>query len=751
MGIYFNKEKSIFTLYSRHFCYQMHIDSFGVLQHRYAGQTYAGMYESAPEPDRCDRGFSGQIAEAGTDRTYSLDVLPQEYPHLGSGDYRILCLQAGSQGHQRALDLRVSSWEILPGKYAPQSWPSLRDDPGQTQQLRIRLQDREGKACVLLWYNVFEAYDVISRGAVIENTGDDCLHIYRAMSLCLDFPEGEDIEVLHFPGRYAMERIPEKVRPFQGRMQFASGRGFSSHQENPGILLTAPGADENNGSCLGISLIYSGSFEIWLEKDPLGQLRLTAGISGEGLDIPLDKGECFETPEALMAFSSSGCGDLSEKLGTCYRRLLLPVFPAGTPSPVLINSWEAAYFHFTGSRFLQMAACAARLGVELFVLDDGWFGHREDDTSSLGDWQVNEDKLGMSLGEFSGRLRGLGLQFGLWIEPEMVSRRSRLFQTHPDWVLMDPDRSPVVSRSQLVLDLGRQDVQDYLLDCIRDLLDQADISYLKWDANRSISAAFSQERPLQSPGLVSLLYIKGLYRILKTIRQEYPDLLIEGCAGGGGRFDPGMLAFCPQIWCSDNTDPISRLFIQYGTSFLYPMSAVSSHVSASPCHQTGRSTPLHTRIISALQGAFGFEMDPACLTPEEQELCRRAAYFYRRYRDIFRVGSCRRLISPLQEAGAASWMYISEDREKAVLSAVWIRAQANPLPVRIHLQGLLDGRRYRICLQEDICGRPGSGCSGGIFYGESLMTAGILLPSARQDYDAFLWTLQVMPETGADF
>ena len=619
--------------------------------------------------------------------------------------------------------------------------PYVRGTGESVDSLFIRLTDPVSRLAVILLYRVFEEKDVIARSVCMLNESGQRIRINRAASLCLDFPFG-DKDVICFSGRHCMERIPQRTALNQNTVVVESKRGMSSHHANPFVILCDHTATQDAGDCTGVMLMYSGSHKEEIAKDQNGSVRIVAGIHEEGFCWNLDPMELFCTPEAILSFSAEGLNGLSGN----YHRILRenvcdPVFTAQN-SPVLLNSWEACYFDFDRKKILDLARNAADLGVEMLVLDDGWFGARDDDRRGLGDWKVNARKLPGGLGEIGSQVHGLGLKFGLWFEPEMINEDSDLFRTHPDWALQDPGRKPVVARNQLVLDMTRQDVQDYLFEAMASIIVEASLDYIKWDFNRSVSNFWSALLPAERQGEVPYRFVLGTYSLLSRLRKAFPQLLIEGCAGGGGRFDAGMLFYCPQIWCSDNTDPIARIRIQRGTSYGYPLCTMGSHVSASPNHQSGRTTPLSTRAAVAMTGAFGYELDPAALSEPEKEEIRAQIRQYTQLRPLIREGRYYRLQEENSQLPYSAWEYVSRDRREALVCAVAENVEGNALFPYLKLRGLDETTVYSV---EDVFSAPGENRddqirTGGRIYasGAALMYGGYVLEQFSGDYPAVL-------------
>lgn len=518
-----------------------------------------------------------------------------------------------------------------------------------------------------------------------------------------------------------MERNFQRTAIVHGNQVIGSRRGTSSHQYNPAVIVAEKGAGEDHGSCYGMMFVYSGNFMCEAEMDQFGQTRVMMGLQSEYFRYPLEPGEELVLPEVILGHTDRGLGKLSRMFHGLIRNHICRGKYAGQARPVLLNSWEAAYFDFNADTIVRLAESAAQLGIDMVVMDDGWFGKREDDNSGLGDWQVNERKLGCTLGEMIERVNGCGVKFGIWVEPEMVSEDSDLYREHPDWALKVPGREPVRGRNQLVLDFSREDVREFIFDRICSVLEQGNIEYLKWDMNRSLADVYSA-RSVQ--GKVTYDYMVGLYDFLEKLTAKYPDLLIEGCSGGGGRFDAGMLYYTPQIWCSDNTDAVDRLRIQYGTSFLYPISAVGSHVSAVPNHQTGRMTSLHTRGVVAMAGTFGYELDPGKLTDREKEEVKEQVIRFKGYADLVREGDYYRLSDPFRDSCGA-WMFVSPDRAKALVNVVMLEVHGNMPVTYVRLKGLKPEGIY-----EDAESRRR-------YSGAALMNAGLPMPLRMGEYPAY--------------
>lgn len=713
MAITFNETTRIFTLTTAHTTYQMQADAQGYLLHLYYGARTAGEMDYLLNYG--DRGFSGNPNSAGSDRTYSLDALPQEYPSLGTGDFRNYALNIENADGSQCCNPVYITHEIAAGKYTLKGLPFVRAEENEAETLKIILEDPVTKVELHLLYGVLEKEDIITRSVIIKNAGKAPVTVKKAQSACLDFLHG-DYDLIKFYGRHAMERNMERMPVSHESTRIGSRRGTSSHQYNPGVILARKNTNEDSGSCYGMLFVYSGNFLVEAEKDQYDQTRIQMGLTDELFAYPLEAGAEFIAPEVILSYTNKGLSRLSQQYHHCIMNHICQGKYVHANRPVLINSWEAAYFDFTGDTIVELAKEAKALGIDMVVMDDGWFGKRNDDNSSLGDWYVNEEKLGGTLTKLIERVNAEGVKFGIWIEPEMVSEDSDLYREHPEWAITIPGRKPVRSRNQLVLDFSRKEVRDEIFKRICAVLDQGNVEYIKWDMNRSLADIYAPN--------VTYDYVLGVYDFLEKLTNRYPDILIEGCSGGGGRFDAGMLYYTPQIWCSDNTDAINRTRIQYGTSFFYPVAAMGSHVSAVPNHQTGRVTSMHTRGVAAMSGTFGYELNPALLNAKEKAEIRAQLAQYREYQELIREGDYYRLSNPFQDNFAA-WMVVSDDRSKALVSVIRLTAEANPPAAYVTLKGMEEDAFYR------------EKTTGKVYPGAALMEAGILLPAAVSEYEAY--------------
>lgn len=728
--ITYKEQTKVFKLHTKNSVYQMQVRDYDTLAHLYYGADI-GDSDASHRIISLDRGFSGNPYEAGQDRTFSLDVLPQEYSGYGNGDYRINAMEVTHADGSDAIHLRYESYQVYEGKYSLQGLPCMFANADEAETLEIIMYDRITNLKVHLLYGVFYELDVITRAVRIENKGDQTVTIQRAMSMEMDYLN-KHMDLIHFYGRHAMERMTERLPLSHGVQSIESKRGMSSHQHNPFVILCDRSASEKHGDCYGYALVYSGNFRCEIEVDQMEQTRLVMGIHPYHFSYRLSCGDVFETPEVIMAYSSKGLSGLSHIYHDAYRSNLIRSKYVTAPRPILVNNWEATYFDFDEEKLFNIAQNAKEIGLDMFVLDDGWFGKRDTDDSGLGDWVVNESKIKGGLPQLVKRIKALGMKFGLWIEPEMVSEDSDLYRNHPDWILRIPQRHMTRSRHQLNLDITRQEVRDYVMEQIFRVLDSCGADYVKWDMNRSVANVYSSALPSERQGEVFHRYMLGVYEMMERLVTRYPDLLFENCAGGGGRFDAGMLYYSPQIWCSDNTDAIDRLKIQYGTSFGYPISTMGAHVSICPNHQTGRTTPFETRAVVASAGTFGYELDLEHLTPEEKELAKEQILEYKKMEHLVQTGDYYRLSDPFHNDDYVLWQFVSKDRRETIVNGVQLRNEPNPHIHLIYLEGLLAQAHYK-----DLA-------TGAVYTGAALMHAGIPLPVREGDYQPVKFHFQMV-------
>ncbi|RED89382.1 alpha-galactosidase [Cohnella phaseoli] len=726
MGIRYREQERAFHLQGPHTSYIIQLNQKGVPMHAYWGRkireenlqgllvyTERSSFSPNPYPE---------------DRTISFDTLPQEYPAYGGGDFRHPAFQVQLEDGSTVSEFACTAHRIFSGKPELEGLPSTyaeREDEAQT--LELTLKDELSGLEAVLSYTVFAAHDAIARSVRLTNGGRSPLRLLRAMSASVDFNR-DSFRMLQLSGSWARERDLYARELVPGIQSIESRRGSSSHQHNPFIALVAPGADEQQGEAYGFSLVYSGSFVAQTEVDQFKTARVSIGINPFDFEWRLEPGESFQTPEAVMVYSSEGLGGMSRTYHRLYRTRLCRGVHRDRARPVLVNNWEATYFQFNADKIESIAKVGRELGIELFVLDDGWFGRRDSDNCSLGDWKVDYRKLPGGLEDLAARVNRLDMRFGLWFEPEMVSPDSDLYRAHPDWCLHVPGRRRTEGRQQLVLDLSREDVCDYLIESIGSVLRSAPITYVKWDMNRNMTEIGSALLLPHRQRETAHRYMLGLYRVLEAITSQFPDILFESCSGGGGRFDPGMLYYMPQTWASDNTDAIHRLRIQYGTSMVYPVSSMGAHVSAVPNHQTGRLTSLQTRADVAMSGNFGYELDLTQMTDEEKEEVKKQVEFYKEIRHVVQFGEFYRLRSPF-EGNDAAWMSVTEDGTEAFAVHVNVLAEPNGPLEWLKLQGLDPAARYRV---------EGS---GEVYGGDQLMYVGLPIPRAHVDYKSHAWRL----------
>jgi alpha-galactosidase len=722
MAIEWSAEAGQFHLRNDLISYVVRVLENGWLGHLYFGSALAeGKSYGHLVPDEF-YGFSNRLGQP----------VPLEYPTGGSGDYRVPALSIELPDGSGVLDLRYNSHRVVKGKPATPGLPSTYVEVGgEAETLEVLLGDHIAEIEVRLLYSIYRDRPVVVRGARIANTGKSPVIVRCAMSASLDLPDS-DWQLMTLSGEWARECHVERLALRPGRQSVSSARGASGHQHNPFVALARPGATEASGEAIGLSVAYSGSFVAEAEVEAFGTTRLRAGINPDGFSWLLEPGAEFATPEAILAYSAGGLGELSDAYHRLFRERLVRGSWRDRTRPIVINNWEATYFDFDEPKLLAIATAAKEMGIELFVLDDGWFGRRNDDSTSLGDWQVNLSKLPGGLDSLARNVEALGMRFGIWIEPEMVSRSSDLFAEHPDWTIGIPSRPLTEGRNQYVLDMSRPEVVDHLFEVLSAVLGSAPISYVKWDMNRNITEPFSPTLPAWRQGEFMHRYILGVYELYDRLTKAFPGILFESCAGGGGRFDPGMLAFAPQTWTSDNTDAIERIKIQWGTSLAYPLSSMAAHVSAVPNHQVGRITPLATRAAVAFFGVFGYELDPTKLSDEERSEVADQVAFYKKWRQLFQRGRFLRLRSPFEgERNEAAWMTVADDMRSAVVGYYKILSRPNPGSQRLRLRGLDPNATYRVSTwpSANVDGGPPSAIDLG---GDELMAAGLVFAGSRE-------------------
>ncbi|MFC5630226.1 MULTISPECIES: alpha-galactosidase [Streptococcus] len=739
--ITFIPETRTFHLSNERLSYLFMIEEGGLLSHLYFGKKVKRYHNHMTYP-RIDRGFSGNIPSIN-ERGYSKDTLPQEFSGGHSGDYRTPSLMVKGVTGSYSVDLRYKSHRMEVGKPVLEGLPASFATVDEAETLIITLEDSLLNLEVELFYTIFKNQDIIARSSRLINCGNQNLIVEKVASLQIDFV-AKDFDVISLPGAYANERHMERETIGYGIKTYSSKRGTSSHHMNPFLVLADKKTDEFTGDSYGFHLVYSGNHSFEVEKDHISQVRLVAGINDYGFEWHLGAGESFQAPEVLMTYSENGLNGMSQNFHHIIRDNVVRSKHRNKERPILVNNWEATYFDFNEEKLHPIVDEAKKMGIEMFVLDDGWFGHRNDDQSSLGDWQVWEDKFPNGLKHFADYVHKQGLKFGLWFEPEMISKDSNLYRSHPDYLMQIPGREPSPSRSQFVLDMGRKDVQDAIFTQLKLLLDEGYIDYIKWDMNRHLSDIHSLALIPNRQGEAGHRYVLGVYALLEKITSTYPDILFEGCSGGGGRFDLGWAYYMPQSWASDNTDALARLTIQYGTSLAYPISMMTSHVSAVPNHQTGRVTTLEARAHVAMSGVLGYELDLTKMSDSDKVDVIEQIASYKKIRPLVQYGDFYRLKSP-KAGNETAWIFVSENQKEALLFTAHVLAHAQPYLSKTLLIGLNPDWDYRL---EELPTGQLLGHSvgyfdsiyatqpmknGSILSGDELMQMGIYNPIVRQD------------------
>jgi alpha-galactosidase len=714
MPIFFNKESNEFHLQSENTSYIFTILRNNQLGHLYFGkklrhrESFSHLYTSKAKSNvACV--FEGDLS-------FSLDTSKQEYPAYGTTDFREPAYQILQENGSRITNFEYKSHTIYHGKPKLEKLPATYvEHEDEASTLEISIYDQLIDTEIILQYTVYESLNAITRNAKFVNHGKENLNLTRAMSASVDFFDS-DFEMVQLSGSWARERHIKTRKLEPGIQSISSTRGTSSSQQNPFIALKRPDTNEHQGEVYGFSLVYSGNFLAQVEVDHYDVTRINLGIHPFDFNWLLESGESFQTPEVVIVYSDTGMNGMSRTYHTLYRTRLARGKWRDKERPVLINNWEGTYFDFNEDKILDMAIASKELGFELFVLDDGWFGRRDDDTTSLGDWFVDKRKLPNGITGLAKKINKLGLEFGLWFEPEMISKVSELYTNHPDWIIYVPNRRSSHGRNQYVLDFSRKEVVDYICEAMAQVLRESPISYVKWDMNRFMTEIGSAELPASRQREVAHRYILGVYDLYERLTTEFPDILFESCASGGCRFDPGMLYYAPQTWTSDDTDAIERLKIQYGTSLVYPLSSIGAHVSAVPNHQVGRNTSIETRANVAYFGVFGYELDVTKISDEEKEKVKKQIIFYKENRKLLQTGNFYRINSPFEKDGnATSWIVVSDDQNEAIVGCYQVLGKPNARYERLVLKSLDADQEYEV-----------EGISGS-YFGDELMNAGIQL------------------------
>nr|WP_321027105.1 alpha-galactosidase [Clostridium neonatale] len=726
MGIRFNEQNKLFNIESKNTSYILNVLETGHIAHLYWGRKInSNKIDYLIKKRQC----GSFLADLDNIDDFHLEAVPQEYPSYGNPDLRSPAVQIKLSNGTTVTDFRYYSHKIFKGKNKLQGLPATYvENDIEAETLEITLNDSLANLKLILSYTVFEEYDAITRNVKVINDSNEEIDILRVLSANVDFNHSE-FDFIQLSGAWARERHIVRTPLRSGGQCVESRRGASSHAQNPFMALVSHEANEDVGDVYGFNLIYSGNFLANVEVDMHNNSRAQIGINPFDFTWNLESKQEFQTPEVVMVYSPNGLTGMSHIYHDLYRERLARGSYRDKERPILINNWEATYFDFDNEKIKEIAKEASDLGIELFVLDDGWFGERNSDDSSLGDWFVNENKIKCGLNSLVKDINDLGMKFGLWFEPEMISPNSNLYREHPDWCIHIENRTRSLARKQLVLDLSRDEVCDAVIKMITDVLKSAPISYVKWDMNRNITELGSPAWPPKKQKELAHRYMLGLYKILENITSNFPDILFESCSGGGGRFDGGMFYYMPQTWTSDDTDAIERLKIQEGTSLVYPSISMGSHVSAVPNHQVNRITPLSTRGIVAMAGSFGYELDVTKMTDIEKEEVKKQIELYKSIRKVVQFGDLYRLKSPFK-SNEVSWMTLSKDKEFAIVSYVKQYSEVNKIPGRLKLKALDENSLYEIIETKEVFG------------GDELMYIGLEIGELIGDYVSKMWTLK---------
>lgn len=723
MGIVFNEDCLSFKLDTDNTSYVIAVAD----EEKFIGHCYYGAKVSDADLTYMLRTAESPFVPSknARERGSFFDFFPNEYPGNGLGDYREGAIEVIAANRSRAVNFTYKGYKIYAGKKALPGLPAAFGGENECQSLEIYAEDSALGLEATLVYSVFEKEDVITRSVSVTNRADTPIHLTKVMSASVDMDD-EDYQMISLHGSWARERQIEYRPIAYGRQNAASFKGESSHQEHPFIALASKDITQEHGKVYAFHFVYSGNFLAQAEKGQFDTVRVLMGIHPYGFDWKLDKEECFTAPEVVMTFSDTGLGTMTRNLHDLYRNHLIRSPYKDRKRPILINNWEATYFDFNTEKLLDIAREAKKCGIEMLVMDDGWFGHRNDDSTSLGDWKVNEEKLPGGLPYLVSEVNKIGLKFGIWFEPEMISPESDLYRQHPEWAISIPGREPTRSRNQLVLDLSNPEVVDYVYEAVASVLRSANIEYVKWDMNRQLTDLHSNYLPDDRQGELYHRYVLAVYELQERLTTEFPELLLENCSGGGARFDPGMLYYSPQIWCSDDTDAIERLKIQEGTALIYPLSAMGAHVSDCPNHTVGRVTPFETRGNVALCGTFGYELDITRIPESDREQIPAQVALYHKYNDLVRNGDYYRIASYAENKIYDCYEVVAKDKSEALITYVSVLNRPNFHSRRIYIPGLDKTKRYRVEGTEDV------------FYGDTLMNAGLIIPNLWGDFQSKL-------------
>lgn len=719
MSIHISKDERLFHLETEKSSYIFRVLENQQLQHLYYGKRIHVKENYGNLASYQTRGF--EVSYTAAEERIQLSMIPNEYAAYGKGDFRHPAYQVQDATGSRITELKYQGYTLSTGKKRLEILPSTFDDDGdRSEVLTITLKDDIIGLVVKLNYTVFPAQNVIVRNVEFINEGTSDLKLLKAMSLQLDLPDDE-FDFIHFSGAWLRERQLYRTALRPGLQSIDSLRYSSSPQNNPFFMLSRKHTTEESDEVYGFNLVYSGNFQNSIEVDHFGTTRVLVGVNPVEFEYLLEPQMSFVTPEAMMSYSAQGMNALSQQLAIFYREHLVNPRFAKRKRPIVLNSWETMYFNLTTDKVLELAKCGQQLGIELFVLDDGWFGHREGDNSSLGDWTTDYRRLPKGISYIADEIHKMGMQFGLWFEPEMISIDSELYRTHPDWMICTPNRKSSVGRHQYVLDFTNQEVIDYLFDAISSIIQETKLEYIKWDYNRHITDAYTTTLSATKQMEFGHRYILGVYQLLERLTKAYPEVLFESCSSGGGRFDLGMMYYAPQAWTSDDTDPIERLKIQHGTSYGYSLSMMSAHVSASPNEQSGRRTNLDTRAAVAYFGVFGYELDVTALEASEAAKVKEQIDFYKKYREVFQYGNFYRIRSPFED-DVVDWQVVSRDKSTAILLHTSLISHLNPGYSVVKFCGLDEDKRYTIAgIDEE-------------FFGDELMNAGVkIVPEGAEN------------------
>ena len=723
MSVTFNEEKKIFRLDTEKSTYVMGLSPEGFLGHIYYGDrlymeadNYLLRMEEPPYTPSVNK----------REKSAFLDFFPMEYPTGGIGDYRESCLNIRNAAGNMGCELHYTGHEIYKGKKGLKGLPASFATEDEAETLEITLKDGDLDLEVVLSYTAFEKENVITRSVRVQNQGKENLRIEKILSACLDM-DNENFSMLSLHGTWARERHIQTGELHYGKQVISSARGESSHQEHPFIALVTNGTEQENGKVYAMHFVYSGNFMAETELCQFDNLRMTMGINPEEFSWLLTPGEEFQAPEVVMVYSGNGLGAMTRSYHDFYRNHLIRSTFKYEKRPILINNWEATYFDFNTDKLLDIAREAKKCGIEMLVMDDGWFGKRNSDNCSLGDWKVNEEKITGGLKHLVDEVNKIGLQFGIWFEPEMISPDSDLYRAHPDWAIQIAGREATQSRNQYVLDLSRPEVRDYAYECVASILRSANIAYVKWDMNRQLSDLGSSYLPKERQQELFHRYVLGVYELQERLVTEFPDLLLENCSGGGARFDPGMLYYSPQIWCSDNTDAVERLMIQEGSALIYPLSVIGAHVSDCPNHSVGRVTPFETRGHVALAGTFGYELDITKIPEEDRALIPEQTATYNKYRHLIQQGEYYRIASYRENHKYDCWALSSQDKKEVLVTYVQVLGVPNSHSRKVFLRGFDPKTTYRLEGTEET------------YTGEMLMKGGFLMKDFWGDFKSRLY------------